>query len=123
MTLKIKMQNQAFTLDPPLAHARAHLYTQLHRQVEIICSVKKVEAQRYGHKSKNTKTYLNLVKNMKEYDIKDAYTELEKVLKNAQEYFGIWKQYQSLWDLQSAQIYEMLGDDVEKWTQLLNNIR
>jgi dynein heavy chain 1 len=28
-----------------------------------------------------------------------------------------------LWDLQSAQIYDMLGDDVDKWTQLLNEIR
>jgi dynein heavy chain 1 len=62
MTLKIKMQNQNFILDPPLAHARAHLYTQLHKQVEIVCSVKKVEAQRFGRKGTSSKTYLSLVK-------------------------------------------------------------
>jgi hypothetical protein len=38
------MQNQAFVLDPPLAEARAHWYTQLHAQVEIICGLKRVEA-------------------------------------------------------------------------------
>lgn len=60
---------------------------------------------------------------MKNYSITDAYTELEKVLKAANGYFDIWKQYQALWDLQSAQIFDMLEDDVEKWTQLLNEIR
>lgn len=60
---------------------------------------------------------------MKNYSITDAYTELEKVLKATNSYFDIWKQYQALWDLQSAQIYDMLEDDVEKWTQLLNEIR
>lgn len=99
MTLRIKMQNQNFILDPPLAHARAHLYTQLHKQVEIVCSVKKVEAQRFGRKGTSSKTYLSLVKQMKDYDIKTAYLELEKVLRASTDYFQIWKQYQSLWDL------------------------
>ena len=28
-----------------------------------------------------------------------------------------------MWDLQSVQIYDLLGEDVDKWTQLLNEIR
>jgi dynein heavy chain 1 len=126
-TMKIKMQNQQFTLEPPLAEIRAFLYTQLHSQVEIICGLQKVEAQRYGRYNRQDKkrdrTYNNLVKQMKTFSITQAYTELEKVLKQANGYFDIWKQYQALWDLQSAQIYDMLEDDVEKWTQLLNEIR
>jgi dynein heavy chain 1 len=86
-----------------------------------------VEAQRYGRyrsqDSKRERTYNSLVKQMKNYSITEAYIELEKVLKAANGYFDIWKQYQALWDLQSAQIYDMLEDDVEKWTQLLNEIR
>ena len=46
--LKIKMQNQTFILDPPLAEARAVLYTQLHHHIEIICGLKRFEAQRYA---------------------------------------------------------------------------
>jgi dynein heavy chain 1 len=60
---------------------------------------------------------------MKGYSITEAYKSLETVLKNADQYYGIWKQYQALWDLQSLQIYDMLGEDVDKWTQLLNEIR
>ena len=40
------MQNQTFILDPPLAEARAFWYSQLHGQVEIVCGLKRVEAQR-----------------------------------------------------------------------------
>jgi dynein heavy chain 1 len=60
---------------------------------------------------------------MSNYNISEAYETLEHVLRTADQYFGIWKQYQALWDLQSAQIYDMLGEDVERWTQLLNEIR
>lgn len=60
---------------------------------------------------------------MKSYSITEAYVELEKVLRASNNYFDIWKQYQALWDLQSQQIYDLLEDDVEKWTQLLNEIR
>jgi dynein heavy chain 1 len=65
-TLRIKMQNQTFILDPPLAEARAYWYTQLHGQVEVICGLKRVEAQRYGkinkQDSQREKTYTSLVK-------------------------------------------------------------
>jgi len=94
-TLKIKMQNQTFILDPPLAEARAHLYTQLHTQVEIVCGLKRVEAQRYakykGQDSQREKTYMSLVKQMRNYNITEAYESLEEVLKTADAYFGIWK--------------------------------
>jgi len=83
--MKIKMQNQAFILDPPLAEARAYLYTQLHAQVEVICGLRRVEAQRYGkyrgQDSKREKTYNSLVQQMKSYSITEAYVELEKVLR------------------------------------------
>jgi len=90
-------------LDPPLAEARAFMYTQLHSQVEIICGLRRVEAQRYGRyrqsDNKRDKTYSGLVKMLKNYSITEAYIELEKVLKAANGYFDIWKQYQALWDL------------------------
>jgi len=86
-----------------------------------------VEAQRYGKykgsDNKREKTYMSIVKALKDYSITEAYQSLETVLKMADQYFCIWKQYQALWDLQSTQIYDLLGDDVEKWTQILNEIR
>jgi hypothetical protein len=65
--------------------------------VEIICALKRVEAQRYGkykgQDNQKKKTYMSLVKQMKNYSITQAYETLETVLKDADQYFGIWKQY------------------------------
>lgn len=36
---------------------------------------------------------MSLVKQMKGYSITEAYEELENVLRAADQYFGIWKQY------------------------------
>jgi hypothetical protein len=36
---------------------------------------------------------------MSHYDITEAYEALENVLRAAEQYFGIWRQYQALWDL------------------------
>lgn len=110
-------------LDPPLAEARGVLYTQLHRQVENICGLKRVEAQRYGRIQRHDRTYLSLVKDKEAYDITFAYEKVEEVLKAAAEFYRHWRQQLALWDLESAQVYEVVGDDVEKWTQLLNEIK
>ena len=66
---------------------------------------------------------MSLVKEMKNYNITEAYETVEKILGEGNAYYQQWKQYQALWDLQSAQIYGMLEEDVEKWTHLLNDIR
>lgn len=89
-TLKIKMTNQTFVLDPPIAEARAGLYTQLHEQIEVICGLRRVEAQRYGRYKKEgnrDQTYTGLVKQMKDYNIMEAYESLENVLCEAETYF------------------------------------
>jgi dynein heavy chain 1 len=81
------MQSQTFILDPPLAEARASLYTQLHEQIEVICGLRRVEAQRYGRyrgqENQRDQTYMGLVKQLNDYNISDAYESLENVLENA----------------------------------------
>jgi len=34
-----------------------------------------------------------------------------------------WLGYQALWDTQSSDIFKELGSDIEKWQQLLNEIK
>lgn len=42
---------------------------------------------------------MSLVKQMGNFNITEAYETLENILRTADQYFGIWKQYQALWDL------------------------
>ncbi|KMU78781.1 dynein heavy chain [Coccidioides immitis RMSCC 3703] len=44
-------------------------------------------------------------------------------LQEISEYIEKWLQFQSLWDLQSSYVYDVLGDDLSQWLQLLQEIR
>ena len=69
--------------------------------------------------------YRNLLSKLPEGNkiLEDAYSAIESVLKEVQEYVKVWLQYQSLWDMQSHNVYDKLGDDLNKWMQLLTEIR
>ena len=55
--------------------------------------------------------------------MEEAYSTIEKILKEVSEYVTVWLQYQSLWDMQSHNVYDRLGGDLTKWMQLLTEIR
>jgi dynein heavy chain 1, cytosolic len=55
--------------------------------------------------------------------LKSAYLTVEIRLAEAASYVDRWLQFQSLWDLQSDQVYSALGDDLTNWLQILSEIR
>jgi dynein heavy chain 1 len=52
-----------------------------------------------------------------------VYISIETKLHEIGLYVDKWLQFQSLWDLQSDQVYEILGEQLSKWLQLLQEIR
>jgi dynein heavy chain 1 len=52
-----------------------------------------------------------------------AYKDIFAVFKDAEDYIKIWFNYEALWIIDSKKIYEKLGDDINKWQTLLNEIR
>ena len=41
----------------------------------------------------------------------------------AEEYVKTWKSYQALWDIEASHVYKILSDNIDKWHQLLNEIK
>jgi dynein heavy chain 1 len=52
-----------------------------------------------------------------------AYDTLELKLQSVSEYVSIWLQYQSLWDLDIDFILAKLADDLQRWQQLVLEIK
>ena len=48
---------------------------------------------------------------------------LERHITGAEEYVRTWKSYQALWDIEAQAVFSLLGDNIDKWHQLLNEIR
>ncbi|KAI0387780.1 cytoplasmic dynein heavy chain, partial [Hypomontagnella monticulosa] len=125
---EITMRNQVIYLDPPLEFARASWFLHLHNWVGIVCNLPKIKASRYQMSlSLSTVVYEEARFNDLPNDCTDilgrVYTSIEKKLQGIGDYVDKWLQFQSLWDLQSEQVYELLGDELSKWLQLLQEIR
>lgn len=125
---EITMRNQVIYLDPPLEFARASWFLHLHNWIGIVCNLPKIKASRY----QMSLTLSTVVQEEARFndlpsDCTDilgrVYTSVEKKLQGIGEYVDKWLQFQSLWDLQSEQVYELLGDELSKWLQLLQEIR
>ena len=55
--------------------------------------------------------------------MQEAYQAINEKLGAVSTYVAVWLQYQALWDLEPAQVYTRLGDDLSRWQRLLADIR
>ncbi|KAI9204677.1 dynein heavy chain [Polychytrium aggregatum] len=125
---ELRLKDQVMYLYPPIESARAHWYTELHDWLLVVCSLSRVQGSRYEmglavdvEESENT--YSNLLTKLPQNTLESAYGILEMKLKLVSDYVGIWLQYQSLWDLEPQLVHSKLGDDLNKWQQLVLEIK
>ena len=55
--------------------------------------------------------------------LESAYREIFNIFQNAEDYLKIWFNYEALWVIDAKKIYDRLGDDINRWQALLNEIR
>ncbi|TAQ87556.1 hypothetical protein B7494_g4139 [Chlorociboria aeruginascens] len=123
---EISMRNQMIYLDPPLADARASWFLQLHEWLGVVCNLRKVKASRYEMSlavANDTDARFTDLPGSCAEDLSRVYTSIEAKLQQIGQYVDKWLQFQSLWDLQSEKVYEVLGEQLSKWLQLLQEIR
>lgn len=123
---EITMRNQVIYLDPPLEFARASWFLHLQEWIGVICNQKKIKATRYQMSISTT------VQDEVRFDdlagectdsLAHVQNSVERKLREIGAYVDKWLQFQSLWDLQSEQVYGLLGDQLSRWLQLLQEIR
>ncbi|KAI9896991.1 hypothetical protein N3K66_008013 [Trichothecium roseum] len=126
LVLELVMRNQVIYLDPPLEFARASWFQHLHEWLGIVCNLRKIQATRY---QMNLNTLpaedLRFVELPTECagSLQKVYVAVEKKLKGISVYVDEWLQFQSLWDLQTEQVYDALGEQLSRWLELLQDIR
>ncbi|KAL2166549.1 hypothetical protein VTG60DRAFT_2516 [Thermothelomyces hinnuleus] len=123
---EITMRNQVIYLDPPLEFARASWFSQLQEWIGVVCNLKKIKATRY-QMSISTTVYdeprFNDLPSECTPALVRVQTSVEKKISEISAYVDKWLQFQSLWDLQSEHVYDVLGDQLSRWLQLLQEIR
>jgi dynein heavy chain 1, cytosolic len=123
---EISMRNQVIYLDPPLEYARASWFSQLHEWLGVVCNLRKIKASRYEMSIASTGDFELRFNDLPRYcaeRLSQVYTTIESKLLEIGNYVDKWLQFQSLWDLQSEQVYEILGEQLSRWLQLIQEIR
>jgi len=123
----IKLRDQMIYLEPSINEAREYWYYHLHNAMSIVSSCKRLEYRLEANFNRDTTfkdtTYRIILKQVPSTVLKNAYQTLETKLGECEVYVKTWLSYQVLWDIQPRDIYDRLGDDMEKWQQLMNDIR
>jgi dynein heavy chain 1 len=127
ITLEITMRNQVIHLSPPIEYARASWLAQLQHWLAVICTLQKVKASRYEMRLEAardvTATQFADLPSRCTDSLMRVYNAVEGKLQEISTYVDEWLQFQSLWDLQSEHVYDILGEGLSRWLQLLQEIR
>lgn len=125
---EISMRNQFIYLEPPPDFARADWLSQFHEWLGIVCNLPIIKSSRYEMRmtisnQRPTNSRFTYLPNCCIGDLSFAYQVIEEKLREISIYVDKWLQFQSLWDLQPEQVYDMLGENLGSWLQLLQEIR
>lgn len=125
---EISMRNQVIYLDPPPEFARASWLSQFHEWLGIVCHLPTIKSSRYEMKmnfpsSRKSELRFSDLPSRCVMDLSTVYKMIEDKLQDVTRYVDKWLQFQSLWDLQAEHVYDILGEDLANWHQLLQEIR
>ena len=125
-SLKIKITDQIINIQPSLQEAREYWYNQLNLAMSIILSNKRLSYRIVSQKEVNLDketTYRDIIKLIDINLLRNSYNDIENEFSKCEEYVKTWLSYQVLWDIQPKTIYDKLGDDMEKWQQLMTELK
>lgn len=125
---ELTMQNQLIYLDPPLDYARSSWLEHLDSWLGTVCDLERVKSSRYQvatltHNQEHADSRFMSVSLRCVDSLQNAYGVVEERISKISAYLEEWLRYQSLWDLQSEQVFETLGADLSQWHQLLLEVR
>lgn len=127
LSFEIAMRNNTIYVEPPLEFARNAWISHFHDYLSVVCGLECVRSSRFGFSQNN----LGDPSCMQAYDllhissskVKLAYDNIHSAFHQLFEYAEQWLQYQSLWDLQASTVYDDLGTDIDRWLDILHEIR
>ena len=116
---------------------RSLLIEQFQNTVNIIVKQKRIQSSVYddafrssnspnvgqtARDRNNTQMYSNLAGMAKQSIIYSVYEGIEACVKAAEAYCFMWLQYQTLWDIHPDVVVKSVGDGVDNWVQMLEEI-
>ena len=123
----ILLRNQTIHLEPSTDFARATWTGQLNQCVQNVCGLPQLRLRQSDEAKtsleKSESTFAFLASQSSAATLRKAYQRIQQHSIAIREYYNKWAQFQSLWDLQAEQIWEVLGESLDQWLSLISQIR
>uniref|UniRef100_A0A8D0GTG5 Cytoplasmic dynein 1 heavy chain 1 n=1 Tax=Sphenodon punctatus TaxID=8508 RepID=A0A8D0GTG5_SPHPU len=127
---ELRITNQVIYLNPQIEECRYKLFQEMFSWKMVILSLPRIQSQRYQvgvhyELSEEEKFYRNALTRMPDGPaaLEESYSAVMGIVTEVEQYVKVWLQYQCLWDMQAENIYNRLGEDLNKWQALLVQIR
>ncbi|XP_054423711.1 cytoplasmic dynein 1 heavy chain 1 [Pteronotus mesoamericanus] len=127
---ELRITNQVIYLNPPIEECRYKLYQEMFAWKMVVLSLPRIQSQRYQvgvhyDLTEEEKFYRNALTRMPDgpMALEESYSAVMGIVTEVEQYVKVWLQYQCLWDMQAENIYNRLGEDLNKWQALLVQIR
>lgn len=129
---ELTLKYQVISLSPKLESTRVQWLVNLQENIGCASQLRRLDANRYDlrleygqrRQSRETDTsFFDDIPRLLNKDLVRAYDVIEKFLSEATQYLGKWFSFQALWDLEGSKVFKILGDDMNKWLVVLNDIR
>lgn len=131
LDLEIVLRNQEISASPPIPVVRSMLLDKLHEYFGIVCGLPRPKSGRYevfdtitakpsedGGETK-VETFENVVQLVPTEIVAEAYASIERHVKDASDFVDQWLAYQTLWDTSVSEVASTVGNDIQKWQELL----
>lgn len=141
-THQILLKNQILYLEPSVDDARSVWLIQLQTLMNSVCDLPKIQTSSYenvygkstvsslsspSRKSASAKRRESVFKEalaqVPQALIIKAYAVVDATIDEVQNYSSTWLQYQALWDMDAQTAINTVGEDLEKWQQILVEIK
>ena len=97
----------------------------LNNKINILNSEKNESIKKYNDLNSLYKetTFRDIIPKIDSKILLGVYSALEKTFISCEEYVKTWSSYQVLWQIEPQFIFTKLGDDMEKWQQIMDGLR
>ncbi|CAI5743819.1 unnamed protein product [Peronospora destructor] len=141
-THQILLKNQMLYLEPSVGDARRDWLAQLQILLNSVCNLPKIQTSSYENvygkstvsglsssplKSASSRrkeaVFKEALKQVPLDLLVQAYSVLDVTVSDVEKYASTWLQYQALWDMDAQTALNSVGEDLQKWQQILVAIK
>ncbi|CAI5714683.1 unnamed protein product [Hyaloperonospora brassicae] len=141
-THQILLKNQVLYLDPSVGDARRDWLARLQSVLNSVCDLPKIQTSSYDNlygksavsallppprKSASSRrreaVFKEALKQVPLDLIIKAYSVLDDTVGDVEKYASTWLRYQALWDMDAQTALSSVGEDLQKWQQILVEIK